>query len=212
MAVSSWWEPPAEVVRLAPRQRVAFGLVCAEHVRPSFESQVHAHPASLPAGGPSITEYQRYLELLWAWVPNPEEGIPECLTEEEALEAEAGTLEGLVFLVAEAISILCYARSSYAVPEHAVSAGRCAFGIVDELVQALMGPRPIPSYPLSIEEDARIWGEREDAVAGHELVRIEKEAQADAVEALAAGGSMAELRDRAQAVGRQIAEWTARLL
>lgn len=60
----SRWLPPEGVTSLAPLQRVAFGLVCAEHLYPSFALQVRAYPASLPADALSPSEYRVCLDTL----------------------------------------------------------------------------------------------------------------------------------------------------
>lgn len=206
------WKPPEEVTRLDPAQRVAFGLACAEHLYPSFALQAHTYPASLPPGVLTVTEYQDCVEALWAALARADSALSQCITEQHAHEAYSGAAEGLRFLVLNAFAALWYARSSYDHAEHALHAGSEGLQTAGELAETLLGPRPAPPPPVEPEASARIFREQREAVATHELVELERAAQAEAVAALANDADPAGLREPAQQVGARIAEWTAQLL
>lgn len=207
----SRWDAPEGVESLAAPQRVAFGLVCAEHVRPSFELQAHACPASLPEDALSIVDYGHCLEAMWKWLDSGERTMPTCISEEQVLAAESrGEMEGLASFVEQAHVILWYATSSYNNRSDCADAGHRVLEAVGGLVEELLGPRPTPPTLVTVHESASSWMAREEAIASHELVRIERGAQAEAVAALRGGTRPADLREPAQAVGRQIAEWAAR--
>lgn len=208
--MSRWWEPPEEVAALAPVQRMAFGLACVEHLWPSFELQVQTQPDILPLGSLSAVEYRQCVDALWGWVGAPCDGVPACVTEEHVAAAESDKpAEGLTFLIADAVEALWCARTAYREPDHAVHSGRHALDALDMLVHALLGPA-VGSDDL--DEEQRLAGEREEAVATHELVELERTAQAETLAALASGAEPAGLREPAQQTGQRIARWTAELL
>lgn len=207
MAVN-WWHPPERVTSLPPSQRVAFGLVCAEHVLPSFELQVQAYPASLPPSL-SIEDYKDCIDAFWAWIPYAGTGLPQCITEDDAYHAYSGLIEGLPFIVTNAYGILWCARNSFYSVQDCVSAGEQALEVVAELIPFFISPRSGSDDP---DEDAELQAEWEKAVAAHELARLESRAQADAFEALTAGANPGEVRVAGQAVGQEIAAWTVQEL
>lgn len=201
-----------ELARLSAAARVAFGVVCAEHVLPSLELQVQACPGTLPAGL-SLARYRDCVDALWAWIPIAGDTIPGCVTEQDALEAEEDFPiegpEGLWYVVASAYSALFYAISSYEQPEVCVSASHCVLETLYLMVQEMLGPR---SGSDDLYEDASLEAEYRKAKYTHELVRLARTAQREAFEALAAGAAPGGLREPARAVGQQIASWTAPLL
>lgn len=206
------WDPPEDVTALSAAQRVAFGLTCAEHLYPSFALQVRTHPASLPTGALSPSEYRVCLDALWAWLGHRDGAIPDCITEEHGIAAERAEPEGLHVLVTNAVHILQAARNSYEQSQHCQAAGGLTLNTVGDLADALLGPKPDPPPPVTIAEDKRIEYERLDAMARHEVVQTERAAQAEAVAALANGADPAELAEPAQQVGARIAEWAAQVV
>lgn len=208
----SRWDAPDGVESLAAPQRVGFGLVCTEHIRPSFELQVHAHPASLPPGTLTVSEYRACVEALWSWLSGGEDRIPGCVREQHVDEAETGGAGGLSFLVRSAFSALWYTRDSYDSAEHCVYPAQEALEVAGGLVEEFLGPRPHPPGPAEVREEAGLAAEHHETITYHELVEMERTSQAQTVAALRAGASPAELRAPAEVVGHQIAEWTARLL
>lgn len=211
----SRWLPPEGVASLAPLQRVAFGLVCAEHLYPSLERQARAQPAALASVDLSIADFRDCLDAMWAWVAGGGDGPPpDCITGQHADEAELGQgAEELGFLVADAVAALWSARTAYEDPEGCIASGWATLESAGALVEELLGPRPAPSSPGGVREESQVFIERREAVATHELVELVRSAQAEAVAALANGSADAvELREPAQAVGARIAEWTAQVL
>lgn len=200
------------LARLPAAARVAFGLICAEHLLPSLELQVQACPGTLPPGL-SLARYRDCLDAMWAWIPAADDAIPECVTEQDALEAEEDFPiegpEGLWYMVSDAYSALFYARSSYEQPESCMAAKDCVFETLHLMVQEMLGPRPGSD---DRSEDAGLESAYRRAKHSHELVRLARTAQREAFEALAAGVAARDLREPARAVGAQIASWTAPLL
>lgn len=221
MAEDHWWEPPAGVAGLTPPQRVAFCLVCVEHLLPSVTLQVQAHPRSLPPGL-AAASLQGCLDALWAWLAAPDGPPPGCVTEEQAREAYDGALVGLTYLVVNVYTVAWSAIEAYARPEHAAGAGSETLSTIDALVGEILGPsfgglsaRAATGRPELLAIDAELnrrQAEAPQAVARHELVGVETRAQTEAYGALAAGVDPVDLRTPARAAGQQVAAWTARLL
>lgn len=218
-------EPTREELALLPAAaRVAFGLICAEHLLPSLELQIEACRGSLPAGL-SLARYQSCLDMLWGWLAAADGPPPTCITEQDADTAEgeiegpdqeAGTAEGeiegpagLWYLVSDAFVALWYARSSYDRPTDCGSAGRRVFATLYWMVEELLGPQPRDE---DLHKEAELNARRQAAKDAHGMVRLARTAQQEAFEALTAGVPTGALREPARAVGQQIASWTAPLL
>lgn len=200
-----------ELARLPAVARVAFGVICAEHLLPSLELQAQACPGTLPAGL-SLARYRDCVDALWAWIPVADHTIPGCVTRQDALEAEDLLVEGpegLWYVASNAPVALYYAMSCYEQPEDCVSAGNRVLETLYRMVQEMLGPR---SGSDDRDEDARLVAEHRRAEHTHELLGVARTAQREAFEALAAGAAPGDLREPARAVGQQIASWTAPLL
>lgn len=210
-AAFAWATPPDEITRLGARQRVTLGLVCAEHLMPSLVLQTDAHPRSLPPDL-SSDSFRACLSRLWEWLPTGEATIPSCIGEGDARAAHDTPYDGLGFIVFNAYSALWSASRSYADPEAAKWAAAHALEVAGVIAEGVLGPRPEPPPPITVDESAMLSLEWHEAVARHDVVRLEVAAQTAALEALRSGAALAELRGPAQAVGRQIASSAAQLL
>lgn len=210
-AALAWARPPDDITRLGARQRVALGLACAEHLVPSLVLQTAAHLRSLPPDL-SSDSFRECLSRLWAWLPTGEATVPSCIGDGDARAAHDTPYEGSGFIVFNAYSALWSASRSYADPEAAKWAAAHALEVAGVIAEGILGPRPQPPPPLTVGESAVLSLEWEEAVARHHVVRLEVAAQTAALEALRSGVDLSALREPAQAVGRQVASYAARLL
>ena len=196
----NWWEPPSEVRDLLPAQRVGFGLACAEHILPSFDLQARAYPATVPPATLSPAMLHACVEALWAALEVEGSRLPECVTEEHALAAGSDeVVDGLAFLVDDAFAIVYYARQSWEDAVACVNTGQRALDTINQMLLSILVPHGT-GYP------------DDEAVAGHPLFQLERQAQAEAVAGLTAGEPYTAIRAGARSAGEQIAATTASLL